>query len=245
MKRTLLFLPALLFAVMLLIPAQARAEEGSVFIRVETAEGTLGQETDLAVTLENCAGVDSVQFDLNYDAAALQVVSMTPGDLFHAEYTIANLDEPGRVRIACASALGIGDAGRLLILRFRALTNTGSAVTITNGIVTRVDAEYNQSAAYVSIENGGITVGGAPLPEAAVTPWIPETPAPTPTPVPTPSPTPVQTQTAAPAEISTLQQEEPNTAQTGIPTAAYFVAGGLALVIILIVSIAAAKRKHG
>ena len=188
MKRTLLFLPVLLLAVMLLIPAQARAEEGSVFIRVETAEGTAGQETDLTVTLENCAGVDSVQFDLNYDAAALQVVSMTPGDLFHAEYTVANLDEPGRVRIACASALGIGDAGRLLILRFRALTDAGSAVTITNGIVTRVDADYNQTAAYVTIENGGITIGGAPLPEAAVTPWVPETPAPTPTPVPTPTP---------------------------------------------------------
>lgn len=244
MKRTLLFLPALLFAVMLLLPAQAHAEEGSVFIRVESGAGTVGEETALTVTLDHCSGVDSVQFDLNYDPAALQVVSMTPGDLFPAEYTIANLSEPGRVRIACASALGIGDAGRLLILRFRALTDAGSAVTISSGIVTRIDTNYNQSAAYVSIENGGIAVGGAPLPQAAVTPWIPETPVPTPTPAPTPMPTPAET--AQPEEISTLPQEEPPAEQKSIPTAAYLVAGGLALVIIVIVIIiAASKRRRG
>ena len=244
MKRTLLFLPALLLAVMFLLPAQARAEERSVFIRVESAEAAAGDETDLAVTLEGCAGVDSVQFDLNYDPAALQVVSMTPGDLFPAEYTVANLSEPGRVRIACASALGIGDAGRLLILRFRALTDAGSAVTISSGIVTRVDAEYNQSTAYVVIENGGVSIGGAPLPAAAVTPWIPETPAPTPTPVPTPSPTPSPTPT--PAEMSTLPQDDAAPAeQKSIPTMAYFVAGGLALVIIvMIIAIAAAKKRR-
>ena len=39
--------------------------------------------------ITNCAGVDSVQFDLNYDSAALEFVSMTPGDLFAAQYTVS------------------------------------------------------------------------------------------------------------------------------------------------------------
>ena len=167
MKRPLLLLSALLLAVVFVFPVHARAEEEVVSIQVGTVSGENGALVDLPLLLDNCTGVDSVQFDLNYDSAALQFVSMTPGDLFAAQYTIANSDVPGRVRIACASALGLGESGTLLTLRFRLLSEAGSAVSITSGIITRVDADYNQTKAYLAIQDGGISAGTAPLPAPA------------------------------------------------------------------------------
>ncbi len=169
---------------------------------------------------------------------------MTPRAIcFPAQYTVANLGVPGRIRIACASALGIDGAGTLLTLRFRAVSDAGSAITLTSGIVTHIDADYNQSAAYVAVENGGVTIGGAPLPQAAVTPWIPETPVPTPSPAPTPTPTP--TASPAPAEISVSPQlTETLPAPSGIPTITYLVAGGLALIIIVIAAIIIGRRNR-
>ncbi len=244
MKKTLLLLSAFLLAVSLLTPARTLAEDESVFIHIESVEGLSGEEIDLPVTLERCAGVDSIQFDINYDSTALQVVSMTPGDLFPAQYTVANLDEAGRIRIACASALGIDGAGTLLTLRFQALSDTGSAVTITNAIITRVDADYNQSETYVAIEDGGITIDGAAMPEAVVTPWIPKTPVPTPSPVPTPVPTPEAT--AEPAEISTLTQPETPVVseQNSIPTTAILIIGGLFFVVILLIIVVAVRGRR-
>ncbi|NLI53987.1 MAG: hypothetical protein GX417_06610 [Clostridiales bacterium] len=239
MKRTLLVLTSLLAVVLVLFPAQALAEEGSVLIRVETADGAADGVVDIPILLEGCEGVDSVQFDLNYDGAALSFVSMTPGDLFAAEYTVFNAEVPGRIRVACAGALGLTGPGTLMTLRFRALNDVGSAMTVTSGIVTRVDAEYVQSEAYVSVENGGVTIDGAPLPEPAVTPWVPRTPVPalTPTPEPTPGATPEPTATASPVAAAP-------TSLGNIPPKALIVIGALVLLaFVLIVSLLAAKRR--
>ena len=239
MKRTLLFLMALLLAVTLAAPAHAHAEEESVGIQVGTISGEADGQIDLPVLLDKCAGVDSVQFDLNYDSAALQYVSMTPGDLFAAQYTVVNADVPGRVRVACASALGLENAGTLLTLRFRLLTETGSAVTITSGIITRVDADYNQSTAYVAITNGGVTVGASTLPAPAVTPWVPATP------VPTPSPTPEATATPEPTQAPESASPEIVAPPAAGPTAlVYYVGGGLLLAVVALVAIILLRRNR-
>ena len=245
MKRTLLFFMALLLAVLFVSPAQAHAEDESVMIQIDTVSGEAGGQIDLPVLLDNCAGVDSVQFDLNYDSAALEFVSMTPGDLFPAQYTVANSDVPGRVRIACASALGLEGAGTLLTLRFRLLGETGSAVAITSGIVTRVDADYNQTTAYVSIQDGGVTAGAAALPAPAVTPWVPATPVPTPSPTPEITATPevtVAPESATPAE----ETAAPSVASSlSLNPMVLYIGGGLLLaVVVLVVILVARKNKN-
>jgi len=235
MKRTLLFLLALFCAAAVLPQAHARAEEASVMLQVDTVTGESGEEVDIPVLLGSCLGVDSVQLDLNYDAEAVSLVSVTFGGLFTlSQY---NDSEAGRVRIACASALGLNQAGALVTLRFTLTGESGSAVTITNAIVTRVDTDYNQSEALVSVENGGVTLGGAPLPAAKVTPWVPATPTPTPSPepTPTPSPTPAPTPTTAVSAALDLARR--------IPAAAYLVTGALIFILILILSLAAANKK--
>lgn len=235
MKRTLLFLLALFCAAAVLPQAHARAEEASVMLQVDTVTGESGEEVDIPVLLGSCLGVDSVQLDLNYDAEAVSLVSVTFGGLFTlSQY---NDSEAGRVRIACASALGLNQAGALVTLRFTLTGESGSAVTITNAIVTRVDTDYNQSEALVAVENGGVTLGSAPLPAAKVTPWVPATPTPTPSPepAPTPSPTPAPTPTTAVSAALDLARR--------IPAAAYLVTGALIFILILILSLAAANKK--
>ncbi|MEA4871164.1 hypothetical protein SDC9_96216 [bioreactor metagenome] len=236
MKRTLLFLLALACTAAMLPLTHARAEEEPVSIQVDTVSGESGGEVDVPVLLDDCVGVDSVQLDLNYDADALSLVFVTFGGLFTAsEY---NGDEAGRVRVACASALGLKEPGALLTLRFALVSESGSAVTVTSAVVTRVDSDYNQSESLVTVENGGVTLGSAPLPAAKVTPWIPATPtpSPSPTPTPTPNPTPAPTPTTAADAALALAQR--------IPVAAYIVTGALVLILILLLSLASVKRKQ-
>jgi len=244
MKRMLLILSALALAVALAAPARAYAEdEDSVRIQVDTVSADAGKQVDLTVQLSNCAGVDSAQFDLNYDSAALEFVSMTPGDLFAAQYTVINADEPGRIRVACASALGLSGAGTLLTLRFRLLTETGSAVTISNGIITRVDADYNQTPAFVAITDGGITLGTAPMPAPVVTPWVPATPVPSPSPASTPAPT-ASSESSLPQE--TTSPEIVSAPTTTLTATAYYVGGGLLLAVVVLAAIVLrSRRKKG
>jgi hypothetical protein len=169
---------------------------------------------------------------------------MTPGDLFAAQYTIANSDVPGRVRIACASALGLEGAGTLLTLRFRVLTDAGSAASITSGIVTRVDADYNQTKSYVAIQDGGITVGSASLPAPAVTPWVPATPVPTPSPTTEITATPDVT--AAPASAAPAVEPAAPSQLSDLNPILLYVGGGLLLAaVILVVVLLSRKNRKG
>ena len=242
MKRTLLLLSALLLAVALAAPAKAYAvEEDVVRIQLDTVTGEAGKQVDLSVQLSNCAGVDSAQFDINYDSAALEFVSMTPGDLFAAQYTVINADTPGRIRVACASALGLSGAGTLMTLRFRLLTDAGSAVTISNGIITRVDASYNQTTALIAITDGGITVGTAPLPAPVVTPWVPATPIPSPTPTPSLSPSPAASSETA--ETQATNSPEVISEPAALSATVYYVGGGLLLAVVVLATIVVVSRK--
>ncbi len=243
MKRLLLVLTAVVLAA--LIPAAALAAEGneSVILAIGTASTENGGQADVSVTLKNCAGVDSIQFDLNYDPAALTVVSVTPGDLFLAEYVVYNADEPGRIRIACADALGLKGDGTLLTVRFTAQSASGSALTATNGILTQVDADFNQTKAYVSVEDGGVSIGTGAVPAALVTPWIPETPPPTPTPEPTPTPVP---EPAELAQVDTSASPEATAAPAGDQTVdpiAYVVVAVLFCILIALIVVSILKRR--
>lgn len=240
MKRVFLLLTVLLLAVSLTAPKRALAEEAdSVLISIGTVTGETDSQVDLPVTLSQCKSVDSVQFDLNYDSAALAFLSMTPGELFAAQYTVINTDVPGRIRVACASALGLEGAGTLMTLRFQVLSDTGSAVTVSSGIVTRVDEAYNQSTALVSIADGGVAIGTAPLPAPVVTPWVPATPVPSPTPTPEVTATPEITQAQ---NLTSPEIVAPPTER--LTASVYYVGGGLLLAVVALSILVMAKRNR-
>lgn len=241
MKNPLRILAALLAVVSLLPFARAQAEEEIVRLSVGTADGAPGGQVVVSVLLENCAGVDSAQFDLNYDPAALSVAAVTPGDLFPPEYCVANFDEAGRIRVACASGPGLTGGGALLTVTFDILSDAGSAVTLTSGIVTRVDADYNQTEAYVSIEDGGVSVDAGEIPAALVTPWIPATP--TPTPSPTPVPTPVPEAQVIPDDASSAAPNVDEFKVAGGP-AAYAVVAALVLALIALIVFSVRNRRR-
>jgi hypothetical protein len=248
MKRTLSLLMVLLLVALLAAPVRALADEESVLIRVDTVDGEVGSTVDVQISLQNCYSVDSVEFDINYDPTALSVVQVTPGDIFPAEFCIAYSDDPGRIGIACARALGFSGDGILATIRFQVLSETGSALTLTTHLsgeavgkeitwVDEADYAYDQYPAWVTLENGGVTVAGAPLPTPAVTPWIPATPIPTPTPEPvqTPAPTPATTLTASPEAL--------DTPFAVLTPSVYYVGGGLLLAVAALVTIILLRKN--
>jgi hypothetical protein len=255
MRKLLPILSALILGVMMVIPVHALAEEEdadkTVRIYASSASGEVGAKVDVPVMLYDCEYVDSVEFNLNYDPDALSVISVTPGDLFPAEYCVSNVDTPGYISIACACRDGLAGSGTLLTVRFEILSETGSALTVTThksgehaeDVVSYIDNDYNQYFSYVAVENGSVTVGSAEAPEPLVTPWIPATP------VPTPSPSPAATEVPA----ASMQSDEAETA-TPVPTVgergisnvdpiAYIVVGGLFVILIVLIVITVANRR--
>ncbi|MCE5187826.1 MAG: hypothetical protein LLF75_01370 [Eubacteriales bacterium] len=244
MKRLLLVFAVLTLAALLPIHTLAAEENGSVTIVVGSVSAENGAFADVPVYLENSKSVDSIQFDLNYDPAALSIVSVTPGDLFLPEYVIYNADEPGRLRIACADALGLKGDGTLLTVRFTVLSGTGSALTATSGIITCVDADYNQTNAYVSLEDGGVSIGESAAPAALVTPWIPETPVPTPTPEPTPTVVPDLESLAEPTVSGQPESSAAPIAEEQVGPVSYIVVAVLFFLLLVLIFVSAAKRRR-
>ncbi len=245
MRRLLLLISALVLALCLIAPSAALADgEPVVLLTFGSATGEVGDEVDVPVLLSDCESVDSIQIDINYDPAALSVVSVTPGDLFPVEYCYANFAESGVVRVACACALGLEGDGTLLTIRFKILSETGSALTVTSRLagseVTYIDADFNQYTAYLSIENGGVSVGAGTVPNPLVTPWAPVSPSPTPSPTPTATPEP----TAAPTEqAATPAPEAPAPSASGMDPFAYYVIGGLIVLILIVIVVSAVRRR--
>lgn len=199
---------------------------------VGTVDATADSEVTVPVTIRNCEMVDSLQFHLNYDSTALSVVRVTPGDTFPAEYCVTNVDEKNRIRAACISALGLTGEGTVLSVTFKVLTASGSAVTVTDAAATRVNADFQQSKAYLTFTDGGVTVASVALPAPVVTPWIAATPVPTPSPEPTPTPM----GTPAVIENETIQTPAGDSAMTaGSPKTLLIV-----LIIVAVMLIAAA-----
>lgn len=215
---------------------------------VETVSAEADGEATVALRIENGNGVDSLQCNLNYNGNAMAVKRVEAGVTFPAEYCVTNTKEAGRVRLAAACAFGLdNENGNVIVLHCKLNGESGSAVTITDAIVSTVGADYVQSPAYVSIVDGGVSVGGGALPPSAVTPWIPETPPPpeTPTPVPTEEPAPAVLDTPAPVmtpEPEAVLEKKPSM----LP---YAIAGVLAVllaagIVILLVSSSNKKKRR-
>ena len=215
--------------------------------------GAVGSTVDVKVSLLNCINVDSTEFDINYDASAVAVVSITPGDVFPAQYTVSYSDKPGRIAIACARAIGFSGNGTVLTIQFKIISDVGSALTLTTHLplsgdnsaqeVTWVDENYLQHKANVAIVNGGITVGDSALPAPVVTPWVPATPAPSPSPASTPAPT-ASSESSLPQE--TTSPEIVSAPTTTLTATAYYIGGGLLLAVVVLAAIVLrSRRKKG
>ncbi len=217
-----------------------------VQLTIDTVTAASGGEAKVALSIANGNGVDSLECNINYNPNALKITRIEPGVTFPAEYCIPNANEAGRVRLATACALGLdNEQGTVIILHCKLTGDAGSAITLSDVRVTTVGAEYVQSKAYVGITDGGVTVGNGPLPQSAVTPWIPETPIPpaTPTPEPTAPPEPEVYVTPAP---SATPEPEPEPEQPSMLP--YVIAGVIAVllaagIVILLVSSSNHKKK--
>lgn len=248
MRKFLSVFSAAILAACLLLPAYALADEGRVVrLSVGNAGGEVGAEVDVPVLLYDCERVDSVEFDLNYDPDALGVVSVTPGDLFPVEYCFSNTSEAGVIHIACACALGLEGDGTLLTVRFRILTETGSALTVTSHLsekeITYIDDDYNQYSAYTALENGGVSVDMGAVPDPLVTPWTPATPTPAPTDTPAPTEVPsIETQQQTPLPEETEEAGRPG-GWSDIDPVAYYVVGGLAALLAVLIAVSLGIKK--
>ena len=192
---------ALLVSLLCAAPLTAARAAGEVALTVDTAHAAAaGEQVALSVHAADALTVDSLQFRINYDAAALRLVDEPAvGEALAGGIAISNTETAGVVGFAFACADGLSADGTLVTLTFEVLGETGSAVVLTDVLATTVDAARVQHKAYVTLQNGGVAVGeGAAVPEPVVTPWPVETPVPTPAPTPAPTATPIPSPTPAP-----------------------------------------------
>ena len=179
----------------LLFPAAALGHTGgerqTVRLTVETKEAQPGGSVRVDLRMTDCESADSLECDINYDPAALQLERVENGDVFPKEYTVTNIREKGRIRLAAISGPGVSSEGTVISMFFTVRGSGGGSILVTSAAVTTVDAEkdFEQLYAYVLLQNGGVTVNGAMAGAPAVTPWIGETPPPTPVPTPEPGKT--------------------------------------------------------
>lgn len=219
----------------------AALAEGEIGLTVDTVTAEPEGQAVVAVSAAGAAGLDSLQFRVNYDSDALRLAAEPAvGEPFAGGLTAVNTDTAGLVVFAFASAEGLAEDGVALTLTFDVLTETGSAVVLTDVLASTVDAGLVQHKAYVTLENGGVAVGeGGQVPEPVVTPWPVETPTPTPTPTPPPTPTPVPTE--APTPVPT---PAPWTPQGGAQADLLVLGlGGLLLVALVALLILLAVRR--
>ena len=223
-KRTALFS---LILMLLLLPVFSARGEDEIGIKVADAAIAADGQAVVTVSLSNCGGMDSLQFDVWYDADAAMLTDAAPGDLLSGGTYAFNTGNAGVIRFAYASAEGLKEgSGTALVLTFAALQDSGTAVLVSEAKASRYDGENGtgQYKAFLTVENGGIAAADSgTVPEAAVTPWIPETP--TPSPVPTPEPT----ETPEPQVPSDAQEEQAGT-DTDLIMLLTYLAAGLAVI---------------
>lgn len=237
MKKRVAALIAVLALCLAAVP-QAALADAAVGLGVETTSGAAGSDVSVVVALDSCTGLDSLQFRLNYDPAALTLNEAEAGPLLSGGLIVINTDEEGLIRVAYASAYGLTESGIALQLSFTPLTDAGGAVTVSEALATRVDEAFVQTKAYLRITDGGIQGTSGSMPDPIATPWIAETPLPSATPESAPTQAPTQTpQTGADADMP-----EPS----GIPffkSPAALAAAGAALVILAILIVVLAGRR--
>ena len=148
---------ALLVSLLCAAPLTAARAAGEVALTVDTAQAAAaGEQVALSVHAADALTVDSLQFRINYDAAALRLVDEPAvGEALAGGIAISNTETAGVVGFAFACADGLSADGTLVTLTFEVLGETGSAVVLTDVLATTVDAARVQHKAYVTLQNGG------------------------------------------------------------------------------------------
>lgn len=237
---------ALLVSLLCAAPLTAARAAGEVALTVDTAHAAAaGEQVALSVHAADALTVDSLQFRINYDAAALRLVDEPAvGEALAGGIAISNTETAGVVGFAFACADGLSADGTLVTLTFEVLGQTGSAVVLTDVLATTVDAARVQHKAYVTLQNGGVAVGeGAAVPEPVVTPWPVETPVPTPAPTPAPTATPIPSPTPAPV-LPPAPEGAPPGGYLLLLLGALLIAALTALLITLAVRRARARKRR-
>ena len=228
--RKLLVTAAAVFGLML---SGISLADGGIGISVQEVMGTQDETVDVGIMLTGCRGMDSIQFAVSFDQEAVKLVGTTMGDLSEEGLHAANTRLEGRMLFAYACAEGLQkDSGCILVLQFQPLTQTGSAVTVSDVSASVYDPETDvQSKIYItSVEDGGVYLGedGA-VPEAVATPWIPETP--------TPSPAPTAEPSAVPSPVPE-EPQQPDTNKYRVPALICCIIAVVAIIVgaVLIIS---------
>lgn len=240
----------LLIGSMLLSSAFAQEE---IAVSVSTVTAAKGEQAVVTIHADHLQGMDSIQFHVNYDAAQLKLAAHPePGAQLSKGVAYSNTEKNGLIVFAYASAEGLSGNCDILSITFDVIEEQGSAVTLSDVLVSRVDEVKNQSKVYITLQDGGVMVNGSVLPEPVVTPWPVETPTPTPepTPVPTPEPTPDPTAvpltqeplvpTAVPAPVETGDDDSAGMLTWLIVAAAVLV---VLLVVLVVLLVLQSKRK--
>jgi len=102
------------------------------------AEFTLGtvraeQGSQVTVPMELNTGNEklySAYMEITYDASVAKAVSVDKTDLAKNFTMVANLNSPGKIKIAVAGALPASGAGKLLNIRFEAVGNAGAETVL-------------------------------------------------------------------------------------------------------------------
>ena len=152
---------ALLVSLLCAAPLTAARAAGEVALTVDTAQAAAaGEQVALSVHAADALTVDSLQFRINYDAAALRLVDEPAvGEALAGGIAISNTETAGVVGFAFACADGLSADGTLVTLTFEVLSQTGSAVVLTDVLATTVDAARVQHKAYVTLQIGGVAGG--------------------------------------------------------------------------------------
>jgi hypothetical protein len=119
-----------------------------------------GDTISVPLDIDDAIGIYGADIAVIYDADLLEAIDVKPTSLFSGANTVPNLDDPGRVVLAMASADPIAvDSGALVEIIFRV---ANEAV-----IDTVVPLEFEEAIVYdepgallpVNIQNGRLTIG--------------------------------------------------------------------------------------
>lgn len=141
-KITVRFL-ALLWAFGLADPAMARE------IYIPDYEANPGGYVDLPVMLDDAGGICMVDFQVNYEASILQLISVTLGPLGRSFSEFSNTEESGVIRVNLANATDLASgSGALIIIRFKLLDGADGSVTAD---VALASYDYSNSSGVVAL----------------------------------------------------------------------------------------------
>lgn len=214
----------LLFLVLLVLALPAKGQTVDMSLQPSATIG-LGGVVDIQIlVVADTNHVDTVEADLNFPAAVLQVVSITPATIMGGGGTTNFDNVAGQVNIALSTTAAYeaqpGNATTWVVatVRFQSVALSAGATISFNTTSPRISAaslvgvpyagSFGTATIVVSLDTPTPTAGRpSPTPTPSTTPsetatGVPSTPTTTPTSTPTPSPV---TQTPTPTHIFTAR----------------------------------------